>query len=187
MPLKSTEARYGSVAIALHWLTVAAIVFVFIAGLAAANADPARLPPILAVHIGLGLLVVTLTVLRLLWWLAADKRPAPVPDQPAWQQGLAWLVHRAIYLVILLMGTSGVATVVLSGALPALLAGAPLPDFSMLAPRIAHGLMAWLLLALLGLHIGAALYHQFVRRDRLLARMGVGDGGGAPIGLRRTR
>ncbi len=34
--------------------------------------------------------------------------------------------------------------------------------------------MSKLLLALLAAHIGAALYHQFVRRDQLLARMGVG-------------
>jgi len=30
------------------------------------------------------------------------------------------------------------------------------------------------MLGLLALHIGAALYHQFIRRDRLLSRMGVG-------------
>jgi cytochrome b561 len=30
------------------------------------------------------------------------------------------------------------------------------------------------MLALLALHVGAALWHQFVRRDHLLARMGVG-------------
>jgi cytochrome b561 len=183
MPLSSTRARYGSVAVTLHWLTALAILFVFVAGFTAANTgDPARLPQILAVHVGLGLLVVILTLLRLLWWVAADRRPAPVGGQPAWQEALAWLVHRAIYLVILLMGTSGLATLVLSGAVPHLLAGQPLPDFSTLVPRLAHGIMAWLLLALLGLHVLAALYHQFVRRDYLLARMGLG--GEAPASTR---
>jgi cytochrome b561 len=177
MPLRSTEARYGSVAIAIHWLTAVAIAFVFIAGFAAANTtDPARLPEILVIHVSLGLLVFALTLLRIVWWLAADRRPAPLENQPAWQEGLAWLVHRAIYLIIVLMASSGIATIVLSGAIPHLLAGEPLPDFSSLVPRIAHGVMARLLLALLALHIGAALYHQFVRRDHLLGRMGVGSG-----------
>ena len=187
MPLRSTETHYGSVAIALHWLTALTIVFVFVAGFTAANtADPARLPQILVVHVGLGLLVVALTLLRILWWAAADHRPAPVGGQPAWQEGLASIVHRAIYLVILLMGTSGIATLVLSGAVPHLLAGEPLPDFSTLMPRVAHGIMARLLLALLGLHVAAALYHQFVRGDHLLARMGVG-GEATPVGLPKAR
>jgi cytochrome b561 len=188
MPLRSTETRYGSVAIALHWLTALAIIFLFAAGFTAANTtDPARLPQILVVHVGLGVLVVALTLLRILWWVAADRRPAPVAGQPGWQEMLASIVHRAIYLVILLMGTSGIATLILSGAVPHLLAGQPLPDFSTLVPRIAHGIMARLLLALLGLHIAAALYHQFVRRDHLLARMGVGGDAPAPAGLRKAR
>ena len=37
-----------------------------------------------------------------------------------------------------------------------------------------HGLGAFALLGLVTLHVGAALYHQLVRRDRLLARMGIG-------------
>jgi cytochrome b561 len=34
--------------------------------------------------------------------------------------------------------------------------------------------MSRILLALFVLHVGAALWHQVVKRDRLLARMGVG-------------
>jgi cytochrome b561 len=48
------------------------------------------------------------------------------------------------------------------------------PDFSELGPRLAHGAMSKLLLVLLVLHVGAALYHQFIRRDNLMARMGAG-------------
>ena len=58
--------------------------------------------------------------------------------------------------------------------MPSLLAGGPVPDFSALIPRVAHGIMARLLLALFVLHFGAAIYHQVIRRDHLLARMGVG-------------
>jgi cytochrome b561 len=83
-------------------------------------------------------------------------------------------VHLLLYVVIILMSTSGIATIIASGAMPALLSGQPLPDFSGLIPRTAHGIGSRLLLALLVAHIGAALYHQFIRRDRLLARMGVG-------------
>lgn len=175
MSLKSTSSHYGSVAIAIHWTSAAAILFTFAAGLTAANiGDPARVAPILLVHITLGASVLLLTLLRILWWILADRHPRPTTGQPAWQPVLASIVHTAIYVVILLMASSGIATIVLSGALPLLLAGAPPPDLSELAPRLAHGALARLLLALLVLHIVAAFYHQFVRGDRLLGRMGVG-------------
>jgi cytochrome b561 len=48
---------------------------------------------------------------------------------------------------------------------------APLPDFWKYRPRTPHGIGARLLLALIVLHTGAALYHHFVRRDGLLRRM----------------
>jgi cytochrome b561 len=49
-----------------------------------------------------------------------------------------------------------------------------LPDFMLYPPRIGHGLGAMVLIALVLAHVAAALYHQFVLRDRLLARMGLG-------------
>ncbi len=39
-----------------------------------------------------------------------------------------------------------------------------------------HGLGGWLMLALLALHVAGALKHQFVDRQRALARMGLGRG-----------
>ena len=43
-----------------------------------------------------------------------------------------------------------------------------------LPPRAVHGIVAKLLMLAIGLHIAAALCHQFVRRDGLLSRMGFG-------------
>jgi cytochrome b561 len=41
--------------------------------------------------------------------------------------------------------------------------------------RLIHGMVAYLVALLLGIHILAALYHQFIRRDNLLARMWYGS------------
>ena len=55
--------------------------------------------------------------------------------------------------------------------------GAPLPEtFAGIAPRTVHGIVAKLLIALIALHVAAALYHHFVRRDGLLRRMTFGRG-----------
>jgi len=47
-------------------------------------------------------------------------------------------------------------------------------NFDALPPRAVHGLVAKLLMLAIGLHIAAALYHHFIRRDGLLSRMGFG-------------
>ena len=175
MSVKSTANRYGSIAVAIHWLTALLILMLFVTGLlAAGQTDPAAKLALLRAHIPLGVGALLLTLLRIVWWLAADRRPALPADQPAWQQWMAKAVHIALYAIVLESAASGIATIVLSGALPAILGSAVLPDLETVLPRTVHGIGSKLMLGLLALHIGAALYHQFIRKDRLLARMGVG-------------
>ena len=176
MSAKSTASRYGSVAIAIHWLTALLIVLLFVTGLlAAGQADPAAKLALLRAHLPMGVGILLWTVLRIAWWLVADpSRPKLPADQPAWQRATARATHLALYLIVLLAAGSGIATIILSGALPAVIDGAVLPDFHAVLPRAVHGIVTRLMLGLLALHIGAALYHQFIRRDHLLARMGLG-------------
>jgi cytochrome b561 len=175
MSMKSSNTRYGSVAITIHWLTAALILALLATGLLAeGQTDPAAELALVRFHAPLGSAVLVLTLLRILWWWLADRHPAPVEGQPGWQKLLASAVHVALYVVILLLASSGIAQVVMSGALPAIIAGTTLPDFETVLPHVVHGASSRLMLGLLALHIGAALYHQFMRRDHLLARMGVG-------------
>ncbi|MBP2446001.1 cytochrome b561 [Rhizobium leguminosarum] len=69
----------------------------------------------------------------------------------------------------------GVGMIALSGAAQSIFgAGMELPDFHLYPPRLPHGLGANLLLGLLFTHVGAALFHQFIRSDGLLSRMWYG-------------
>lgn len=175
MSLKSTPTRYGSVSVAIHWLTALLIVLLFTTGLlAAAQVDPAAKVALLRAHIPMGAGVLLLTLFRIVWWWVADRRPEPPARQPGWQEVTARVVHVGLYLVVLVAASSGIATIVVSGALPAIIGSATLPNLEIALPRAVHGIVARLMLGLLVLHIGAALYHQFIRRDRLLARMGAG-------------
>ncbi|WP_162245119.1 cytochrome b/b6 domain-containing protein [Devosia sp. Root436] len=178
MSLTSSPTRYGAVAIAIHWLTAIAIIGMLASGLTAANTgDEAVKLNLLRGHAIMGVLIGVLTLLRIVWWLAFDQRPADAAGLSRGQSLASHVVHYGLYAVILVMVASGIATVILSGG-GAQLAGAaplPLPDFTLAPPFSVHGLLARGLLVLLAGHIGAALWHQFVRRDRLLARMGVGS------------
>lgn len=177
MHWKSSMHRYGAVAIAMHWATALALVGLLASGLRAAGMDDqAAKLPLLRIHAAMGVSVLGLTLLRLCWWWLADRKPADPAGTPRWQARAAHVVHGLFYVVILGMGASGVGMIALSGA-GGILTGAsqvPLPDFHAYPPRVPHGIGGTLLIALILLHVAAALYHQFVRRDRLLTRMGLG-------------
>jgi cytochrome b561 len=174
--MKSDSRRYGAVAITMHWVTAIAILALLLLGfLASRTTDPAVEAALLKVHIPLGTLVLLLTLFRIGWWFF-DRRPDQVAGTPNWQHVSERAVRILIYVLLLLMGTSGISLLILSGAAPILFFGAPgpLPDFSAFIPLTAHLVAAIGLLVLAGLHIAAALYHQLVKHDHLLARMGVG-------------
>ena len=177
MSLKSSPNRYGAVAIAIHWLTALAILGMLVSGLAAANStDPETEFSLLRGHAIMGSLIGILTLLRIVWWLFFDKRPADQTGMTRGQVLASHVVHYTLYAVILVMVSSGFATVIMTGANLQLFGAAPLPlpDFELAPPFTVHGILARVLIALLIGHIGAALYHQFIKRDRLLSRMGLG-------------
>lgn len=177
MSLKSTPQRYGTVAIAIHWITAAALLGLLVSGFRAAGLDDdAAKAALLRPHTAIGVAVLLLTLARILWWVAVDTKPQHIGGQPRWQEISASAVHGLLMLALLLMAASGIAMMALSGAGDIVWGGAPgpLPDFTQFAPRAGHGLVAFVIIVLTLVHVAAALYHQYVLRDRLLARMGLG-------------
>ena len=174
MSAKSTESRYGGVAIAFHWLSAVLILLMIFVGMNLDDVeDPGTRLTLLRTHVATGLVVLALTLLRLLWRLA-DRTPGP----PAGMSGFEWraarTAHVVLYVLLVAILASGVTTVVVSGAVDALLGapGAALPrDFSEIAAREVHGTLAWSFTGLLLVHIAAALYHHWIRRDDALRRM----------------
>lgn len=173
MAMKSRADSYGSVAMVVHWLTAIAILGLLWAGFAAADmTDEATKIQLLRLHTSTGITVLALTIFRIGWWLFADRLPEETAGLPRWQGMSARIVHRLLYLVIVLLGASGIALMALSGAGEVLAGNAVgLPDFNDYSPRAVHGIAARLLIALTVLHVVAALYHQFVRKDGTLSRM----------------
>lgn len=172
MPLKSTPDRYGTVAIAFHWITALLIVVMIALGLNAANAQTDDMRrALLMPHIALGILTLVLTLARIVWWWFLDRKPHPVPGIPPVMAGLARISHVLIYGLVIALAASGIATNIIGGVVEALSAGTPIPPLDDIAPRKGHGLLAWSFMALLALHIAAALYHHFIRRDKTVARM----------------
>lgn len=174
MALKSAPDRYGTMAVSIHWVSVVLILILIGSGFRAANTvDPAAKAAILRLHVPIAVAILALTFLRIVWWWRFDHKPHAVAGSARWQERTAQAVHVLFYIVILGMVASGVGMMALSGATPTIFGGTGelLPDFSKYSPRLPHGIGARFLLVLLVLHVGAALYHHFVRRDGLLWRM----------------
>ncbi len=174
--MKSTATRYGHVAVTIHWLSAVLIVALLVTGFRAGmTTDSAAKAALLKAHLPLGIAILVLTVARLAWWAFADRKPDPVAGSPAWQEVSGKVVHVLFYIVIIAMAGSGIAMMAMSEASESVMGGSGnLPDFWDYAPRLPHGLGARLMMALLVLHIGAALYHHFVQKDGLIARMWFG-------------
>lgn len=186
MGARNTEARYGAVAGALHWIIALAIftniVLAFVFNDLMDHHAPER-GGLVGLHASIGLSVLVLSIARLAWRLVN-----PVPALPAdMSPGLKLLAHATHYLLYALMIlVPFLGWVLMSGGSHPLLffgtVAVPKLDYIASLPRsrqrpVSHligGVHEWLgyVLFFLALaHVAAALYHHFVRRDPVLKRM----------------
>lgn len=174
MSRKSSSTHYGTVAVTIHWLTAILIVVLLGSGFnAGGSEDSVAKVFFLRFHVPIGLTILLLTIARICWWVFADKKPEPVA-MPVWQDRMSRVVHVVLYLAIIGLSTSGVGMMILSGAGPYIFGiedPSLLPNFWDYIPRTPHGIVGRVLVVLIILHAGAALYHHFVVRDGLLSRI----------------
>ena len=173
-----SPARYHTALVTLHWLLALLLIVALLMGTFALKTVPNSSPDkidALRGHMIAGGLILVLTLTRLVVRLKT-AHPAPASTGNALLDRLAPATHWALYLLVLLMAGSGVAMSVLAG-LPGIVFGGvgTLPvNFDALPPRAVHGIVAKLLMLFIAMHFAAALYHQFIKRDGLLRRMGFG-------------
>ena len=174
---------YGATARLLHWLMAVLVVIQVAAGVIMVNAAP---PPSLwgtladtlalySVHKVLGLVLLALALVRIAWRVARGAPPEE-PTLAVWQRETSWLVHAWIYLALILVPILGWVGISLYPALVVFdrfaIPGLTAPDEARsVAVFAAHAIAAFALVALVAMHVGAALYHHFIRGDGVLLRM----------------
>ncbi len=174
----SKPVRYPPLLVVIHWLSAALVMFMLLTGMFSLKQMPnaeAKIPS-LAIHMATGIAILLLTTLRVVVRLSA-RLPAPARSGSALLDVVGRVTHVLLYVGMLGMGISGLGVASQAGLFDSVFerSGAPLPeDFFAFPARYGHGYVALGLLALVGLHVAAALYHQFVRRDNLLTRMSFG-------------
>ena len=172
-----TNTRYNRTARVLHW-TVAVLVFVqLILGVAADKASKPLSGQLLDQHVRLGLLILALIILRALWRASHSPPPLPV-ELPRWQRRLAGGAHRFLYVLLLVLPISGYVLWDWIGRpldwyglldIPLLFKGGDDETWRSIA-GYTHVWSAYALMALISIHIAAALWHEFVARDQLISK-----------------
>src|SRR5690606_21016501 len=172
----AAQARYSTGALVLHWLIALALAFQLALGFAMPKDE--RGFALFQLHKSVGVTILVLTLLRLGWRLT--HRP-PQAVEGGFSGFLARAVHTLLYVFMIgapLTGWALVSTAPIQ--VPTLLYGVipwphlPLPAGISETVEETHELLAWIGIALIGLHVLGALRHQFLLRDGLLRRMGPG-------------
>ncbi|MCF3972777.1 cytochrome b [Paracoccus salsus] len=169
---------YRTPARMFHWTIAVAVLLMIPAGLVMTQDGLARIvqDALFLFHKNLGVLLIPLILARLIYRLV--HRPPPLPGHiPAWQRRAAALSHAALYVLLIVMPLSGFVRVRAGGfpieLLDSLGAGPWLAKSEALAEAAKglHYAAGMTLIALLALHVGAALHHVLIRRDEVWGRM----------------
>jgi cytochrome b561 len=174
----SRAIRYSRTAIVLHWLIAALVLTTIPLGLYGATFESDAAQSATNIHKSIGMLILTLTLVRVGWRLT--HRPPALPESMApVLRRIAKATHALFYFLLIVLPLSGwwMSSAVQQRHpfgfglfdVPFL----PVPrGFASAGPaHFVHVNLALLMIGLAVLHIAAALKHQFVDHDDILARM----------------
>ena len=176
----NTALRYSPPAIVLHWLLALLIFVTFPLGVYMHELplSPDKLK-LYSYHKWFGITILLLASLRVMW--RVTHTPPPLPDDMArWQRRASQVVHGLLYVLILAIPLSGWLMSSAKGFQTVWFGVLPLPDLigkdKALGDLLAgvHQALNFTLLALVILHVGAALKHHFMERRPFMQRMGLG-------------
>lgn len=175
--MANPSANYSGTAKVLHWTIVVLLIVQFIvAWIMPEMRRDTPVTTLISLHFTFGVVILAVAIVRL-GWRATHGEPAPLGGIPPWQMQSARAVHWLLYLLLFVVPILGWINASYRG-MPVVMFGLELP--TLVAKRAAgwgwtgdlHGVLSnYAMLALVALHVAAALYHYFIRRDGVLQRM----------------
>ena len=172
--------RYSNAAVAFHWVTVALVLTQVVIGFTFAEfmeKGPAQ-AQLFAWHKAIGATILILALVRLAYRLKNPPPPFP-PELPRWKRIVAVWNHRAFYFLLIVLPLTGLVAV--SGlsktGTTELPGGITIPIIPGISAETGdtfgdvHVVLVFTTIALLLLHVAAAIQQQFFEHDRTAARM----------------
>ncbi len=171
----TSAIRYDRGAIAFHWSMAALVVIVGVLGLLHDSWPKGTQSFWINIHALCGLALWVLLMARF-WWRSTHSPPPLPAEAGALARALARPVHLLMYALLFVTPILGIVTFTWHGRVFDF--GLFQVDFGVRKNRAIfhptedlHGYLAYTLFTIAGLHALAALWHQLVRRDRMLSRM----------------
>jgi cytochrome b561 len=186
-PQTEAPLRYTRTAMVLHWLIALLIICNAALGLSAESFPDSWVRTVVDTHKSIGITVLGLALLRILW--RVSHRPPPLPKAfPKWEHGAAHIAHFLLYLLMIGLPLSGwlhdsawkdAAThpMHLFGLIPWPRLGFVMHLDPVLKESLhdrfgaLHEWLGYALYALLAMHVGGALKHQWIDRKSVISRM----------------
>lgn len=179
MLIKNTRRQFGLITKVFHWVLVLGIAMQFYL-IVHARLLPEDSPLIGfligGLHKPIGMLILAIAILAYIWHLI-NLRPDFPPLMENWEKWAAKSVHQLLYLCLIVMPLSGLLMSVAAGRAPNFFGLFQVPQFIEINKEMSntffmvHHYTTLLLLALIAIHIMAALKHHFINRDTVLKRM----------------
>lgn len=174
--MSSPTLHFAPLARLLHWLMALMIIAMLFIGAGMAASVSERHEWLLNLHKPLGIAILLLVVVRLFVRFSTRQPPLPA-DLPAVQVLAAKLSHVLLYALIFTLPIVGWAMISAAGDPVMLSSSLQLPSILPANPttfaflRKAHMYLAYLLFFTVLLHLAAALFHGWIRRDGVLQSM----------------
>lgn len=168
--LAQRPPRYDAITIMLHWLTAVFFGLLWAGGQTIDALGSEWTPLLRSVHICLGVFLTVVLATRVLWHVTSGRRLSTADH--GLQHQIARVTHYVLYLLAGVTVALGVTTAWLHG--DAVFGLFAFPGGVRELGHTVHGfhaLAANAVLILAGLHAAAALFHNYVLRDRVMQRM----------------
>lgn len=175
MQIRNTKTSYGCVAKWLHWIIAVLVIVMLAFGFFMGDMPKEYKPVIYNIHKLTGLTILLLMIIRLSWMLVNPKPLSP-PGTRLWESWAEKLVHWSLYATVIAMplagwiGSSAVNKPPHIGDVKFMLPIMQSEAIDEVSFEI-HEALAFVIIGLLCVHVGAALYHHFIRKDDVLKRM----------------
>ncbi len=175
MQWKNTTTKYGVISKSFHWLVFLLVTVLIVVGFFLDDVPDEYKGTVYNIHKLTGVLVFWLMVLRIIWsW--CNVKPALPVNMPRWQQVSARVTHYLLYLLVTampLVGWIGSSASRKAPHIGDLTLTLPVPEDKALSHALfdVHEMIAYMIIALVCVHVAAALYHHYIKKDDILRRM----------------
>jgi cytochrome b561 len=160
----------------LHWLMAVCILAMLFIGVGMVSTVMPKYLTLVSIHKPLGIAILVLALIRLAVRLRY-RAPALPADLPQPMKLAAYLSHYALYALMIAMPLLGWGMLSTAAYPVVLFGGVHLPSILPQGDSLhtllwnAHYYLAFAFFALILMHIAAALFHAFVRRDGVFEAM----------------